>query len=97
VPGDVIEIGQSLLRYDGPELALTADAQAEPTVLVAAEVPAVQPPPPPIETGEVEAVELLKPTVRLPPKPVSSFDAWVLVAGAALVLIGLVVTLSAFR
>lgn len=100
-PGDVLELGQSLLRYDGPEQALVADEHAEPTVLISAEVQVVQPPPPPTETDEVEAVpERVKPTVRLPPKPPkpgSAFDALVLVAGAALIVIGLVVTLSAFR
>lgn len=103
MPGDVIELGQSLLRYDGPEQALTADEQAEPTVLISADVEAIEeparPPPPPTETDEVPApspVLVARPRPKAKPAP-PSLDAMVLVAGAALMLIGLVVTFSAWR
>ena len=100
-PGDVIEVGQSLLRYDGPELALTADEKTEPTVVISAEVEAVQPPPPPLETDEmpvpIAALKLTSKVSAVPAANGPSFDLMVLVAGAALMLIGLVVTLSAWR
>ena len=90
--GDVIELGQSLLRYDGPEKALEHDEKSEPTVLVLENHLVELPPEPPEETAVVAA-----PVFRARPVPVpkDSFDAVVLAAGAALVLIGLVVTISA--
>lgn len=90
-PGDVIELGHSLLRYDGPEKALTADPDVEPTVLVSSEeaIEIVELPP-----EEPEAAPLPIRSAR-PARRAPRSDALLLLAGAALVLIGLVVTLSA--
>lgn len=100
-PGDVIELGQSLLRYDGPELALTADEKVEATVVISAEVEAVQPPPPPIETDEMPvpifALKLTRKVDAVPARDPRALDLMVLIAGGALMLMGLVVTLSAWR
>jgi hypothetical protein len=96
--GDVIELGQSLLRYDGPEKALEADEQAEPTVMVLGDDLVELPPDPPEETKTEPAGPPEPPPVRVrrtaPAKP-NPFDLVVLGAGAALVVIGLMVTLSA--
>lgn len=88
--GDVIELGQSLLRYDGPEKALPAE-KSETTVLELGEELIELPPEPPEET-KVNAVPLARKTVRAKP---GSPDFVLLAAGAALILIGLVVTISA--
>lgn len=93
-PGDVIELGHSLLRYDGPEKALTADEAIEPTVLVSAEdaVEIVEV----LADVDVEVAREVLPATRPTPspRPVAA-DALLLLAGAALVLIGMVVTLTA--
>ncbi len=103
--GDVIELGQSLMRYDGPENALEADEKTEPTVLVSSdELEMVElPPPPPEETAVAEppvpprVVEAQKKkAVRPMPAQQDAFNTVVLAAGAALALIGLVVTISAY-
>jgi len=103
--GDVIELGHSLLRYDGPENALQVDEKAEPTVTVLADelVEAVElPPEPPEETPVVETPLGDAPVSGPPPvRPGAkrarrkSSDLVLVAAGAALVLIGLVVTISA--
>lgn len=90
-PGDVIELGQSLLRYDGPENALVADEKIEPTVLVKAdEVEEVAP------EAIVEEVPL---SVALPDiaarAPRIPIDLLLVGAGTVLALIGLAVTISA--
>jgi len=103
-PGDVIEMGQSLLRYDGPEKALD-DEKTEPTVVIkadeeeviSAEAVVELPPEPPEETAVAEPPVM---QVRRPAAKAAAgkdyFDLVVLAAGAALVVIGLVVTISAY-
>lgn len=102
-PGDVIEMGQSLLRYDGPEKALD-DEKTEPTVVIKADEEEVisaealveLPPDPPEETAVAEPpVMQVRRPVQKPTEP-NLFDKVVLAAGAALVVIGLVVTISAY-
>lgn len=107
--GDVIELGQSLLRYDGPEQALEADEKSEPTVMVLGddlvELPPEPPeetepsdppaPPPPSVPPPVRRAREIKAVKQTAPPQKDFFDMVVLAAGAALVLIGLVVTISA--
>jgi hypothetical protein len=93
--GDVVELGHSLLRYDGPELALVDDEKVEATVLVAVD-----------ELEEIE-IEEMKPEVLteapMPGEfpvvaaPTATFPLeMVLIAtGTVLALLGLAVTISA--
>lgn len=91
--GDVIELGQSLLRYDGPEKVLIADETLEPTVLVSPddliELPSELPPAP------LVALAVALKQVPAAKRRQISFDSVLIAAGGALALIGLVVTLSA--
>ncbi len=89
-PGDVIELGHSLLRYDGPEKALACDEKLEPTVLVKADEPE--------EVSPEQIVEVLPAPRVAPSEPERaegfSLELLLVGAGAALAVLGLAVTIS---
>ncbi len=89
--GDVLELGQTLLRFDGPEHVFD-----ELTVSIAAE---------PVDAAEAAGPTLKLPTagrpvsseIDEPEAPLPSAEPWLIRAGVALAVLGLAATFAALR
>lgn len=93
--GDVVEVGQTVLRFDMSERAPEERTYVEPKA-----TPAPAPATPPLENAPVEVPLAAEPVVAFAPAPLKprlSLEQWLMSAGIALTVIGLGAALLVLR